>query len=105
MSKQKALFQSVLLATAVLKTTEVKLKPTRHPHPNMELLEIIMRKIMDPTSRENIFPERKELCIKGLGLATLACYACFPVLSILRKMYCTSEFHLHKHSEQTSSYF
>lgn len=56
MTKQEALFQSVLLATAVLKTTEVKLKPTRHPHPDMELLEIILRKIMDPTSREKIFP-------------------------------------------------
>lgn len=59
--------------------TEVHNSP---PPLNMELLEYLLRKIMGPTSRERIFPERKEPCIKGLGLATLACYACLPVLSI-----------------------
>lgn len=72
MSKQKALFQSVLLATAVLKATEVKLKPTRHPPPQHGTVRNNLEKNHGPYFKRKDFSRKERAMHQGPGLSLLA---------------------------------
>lgn len=69
MTKQKALFQSVLLATAVLKATEVKLKPTRHPPPQHGTVRNNLEKNHGPYFKRKDLSRKERAMHQGPGLS------------------------------------